>query len=118
MNCENARGLFSEYSEGALSPAMKLALEQHFESCHECRADYAGFLQVAAVLNEGLPEVDVPAGFRSSIMARIAAQPAPAVPAARASSAPNPLDGLVHAWRVFMQGVTSTPRRAFVTGLA
>jgi hypothetical protein len=118
MNCENAQALFSEYSEGTLSPAMKLALEQHFESCPECQADYAAFLQVNEILKEGLPEVDVPTGFRQSVMAKIAAQPAPTIPQRQARSAQGPLESLAQAWRTFTRGLTSSPQRAFVTGVA
>ncbi len=97
---------------------MKLALEQHFESCAECRADYAAFLQVTAILGEGLPEIEVPTGFSKSVMAKIVAQPKPVVSQRQTRSAPGPLDSLAQAWRAFTRGLISTPRSAFVTGVA
>ncbi|HEX5324375.1 MAG TPA: zf-HC2 domain-containing protein, partial [Capsulimonadaceae bacterium] len=120
MKCENARDLFSEYSERTLSPAMKLALEQHFSSCEDCRTDYEAFQQVSAILSQGLPQVEAPAGFRQSIMARVAAEQAsaPAAAAPRPRAASSPLDGLGRAWRNFTLGLTSTPRGAFATGAA
>src|SRR5579883_196306 len=118
MKCENAHDLFSVYSEETLSPAMKLALEQHLASYEACRAEYEAFQQVISILDEGLPEVDLPAGFHLAVMERIAAQAPAMAETKQAPAVPNPLRQLVGSWRSFAQNLISTPRRAFVTGVA
>ena len=43
MKTERARELYSDYAEGVLSPALAQALEQHFASEPDARADYDQF---------------------------------------------------------------------------
>ncbi len=69
MKLERARELYSDYAEGTLTPAMRLALEQHWEADSSARADYDQFAQVFALL--GAPaqdEVAVPLGFRAKVL--------------------------------------------------
>lgn len=74
MKTERARELYSDYAEGTLSPAMRLALEQHFETEPAARADYDQFSRIYALLDSAdAPEVDVPLGFRAKVL-ELAAQ--------------------------------------------
>lgn len=69
MKTERARELYSDYAEGTLSPAMRLALEQHFESDAAARADYDQFARMYALLDSAdAVEVDVPLGFRARVL--------------------------------------------------
>jgi hypothetical protein len=69
MKTERARELYSDYAEGVLSPALAQALEQHFESEPDARADYEQFQQVYSLLDtmQG-DEVAVPLGFRATVL--------------------------------------------------
>lgn len=74
MKLERARELYSEYVEGSLTPAMRLALEQHLEADAEARADFGEFQRVyQLVVAHEAPEVDVPLGFRAKVL-ELAAQ--------------------------------------------
>jgi anti-sigma factor RsiW len=77
MQCNRAQEQFSDYVEGALSPAMRQVLEQHLGVCAPCRNDVEEFARVFALLEEGLPEVEPPPGFRSAVLNTISRQPAP-----------------------------------------
>lgn len=122
MTCESARELYSDYSEKALAPAESQALEQHFDACPACLADYEGFRQIEALLAEGLPEVEVPAGFHLSVMKKVAAVAALHEPAAPTPTAParpaHKFPSLGERWRAFAQSLVATPRRAFAAGVA
>jgi len=75
MKPERAQELYSEYREGTLSPAMKLALEQHFEADPEAKQEYDDFARVYDLLAlTQVEEVEVPHGFRAGIMDRVAAE--------------------------------------------
>lgn len=123
MNCENARELYSDYSESALSPAQTAGLEEHFAACPSCQTDYDGFRQVELILAEGLPEVDVPTGFRAALMQRVAAEAAKSHADGRshqtaAQHAIEPRASFSERWRAFAHSLTATPRRAFAAGVA
>jgi hypothetical protein len=72
MKLERAQELYTDYLDGTLSPAMKLALEQHFESDTAARADYDDFVKVAGLLARPVAEVDPPLAFRARVMERVA----------------------------------------------
>jgi len=72
MKLERAQDIYSDYKEDSLSPAMKLALEQHFETEAGARQDYDEFSQIFSLISASTPEeVEVPHGFRASVMARV-----------------------------------------------
>ena len=74
MKTERARELYSDYAEETLSPAMRLALDQHFAAEPEARADYAEFERVCQLVQRHeAPLVDVPLGFRAKVL-ELAAQ--------------------------------------------
>jgi len=75
MKPERAQELYSDYAEGTLAPALRQALEQHFEADPAARAEYARFARVYSLLEQPLEaEVDVPRGFRANILERVAAE--------------------------------------------
>ena len=75
MKPERAQELYSDYAEGTLTPALRQALEQHFEADPAARADYAQFSQVYALLEQPLgEELEAPLGFRAKILERAAEQ--------------------------------------------
>jgi len=81
MKLERAQELYSEYKEGILSPAMKLALEQHFEADQEAKHDYDDFARVFDLLAMAeVDEVEVPHGFRAKVMERAALESAKRTP--------------------------------------
>jgi len=93
MKLERARELYSDYAEGTLSPAMKLALEQHFDADAEARADYDEFARIFAVLGDSAPlEVNVPLGFRAKVMELATAEQQ------RRASAPRSLGDAIREW--------------------
>ncbi len=74
MKPERAQELYSDYAEGVLAPALRQALDQHFETDPSARADYARFARVYALLEQPLgAEADVPPGFRAKILEQVAA---------------------------------------------
>ena len=77
MKLERAQELYSDYAEGALTPALRQALEQHFDADPAARADYGQFSAIYSLLEQPAgEEMDVPLGFRAKILERVTAQPA------------------------------------------
>lgn len=77
MKPERAQELYSDYAEGTLAPALRQALEQHFEADPSARAEYARFARVYALLEQPLEaEAEVPLGFRANILERVTAEQA------------------------------------------
>ena len=75
MKPERAQELYSEYAEGTLTPALRQALEQHFDADPAARADYAQFAQIFGLLAQPAgQEIEVPLGFRAKVLERVAAQ--------------------------------------------
>ena len=75
MKLERAQELYSDYAEGALTPALRQALDQHFEADSSAQADYAKFSSVYALLEQPAgEELDVPLGFRAKVLERVTAQ--------------------------------------------
>ncbi len=75
MKLERAQELYSDYAEETLTPALRQALEQHFDADPAARADYARFSSVYALLS--LPagdEAEVPHGFRAKVLERASAE--------------------------------------------
>ena len=73
MKPERAQELYSDYAENTLTPALRQALEQHFDADPSARADYHQFSQVYALLEQPLgQELEAPLGFRAKILERAA----------------------------------------------
>jgi len=79
MKLEQAQELYTDYMEGTLSPAMRLALEQYFERDAEAREDYKAFsLIMQSFQTAKITELEPPHGFRASILERVTAESASA----------------------------------------
>ncbi len=72
MNCQQTRKYLINYSDGNVSPHLKLQLEQHLQVCESCRNNY----KLTMIENEVLREpIEIPAlsdSFTSRIMESIA----------------------------------------------
>jgi anti-sigma factor RsiW len=67
LNCRQVVDLVTDYVEGALAPADRLAFEQHVAICPPCRAYFAQMrtvVRVAGVLRED----DLPAPVREKLV--------------------------------------------------
>ncbi len=77
MKPERAQELYSDYAEDTLTPALRQALEQHFEAEPTARADFDDFARIYARLEMPLgEEVEAPLGFRARVLERVAAEQA------------------------------------------
>jgi len=76
MKMERAQELYSDYAEDSLTPALRLALEQHFEAEPAARADYDRFARVFTLMERPVAEVDVPLGFRAKVLEKVAQEQA------------------------------------------
>lgn len=99
--CRRANVWLQHYVDGRLDPRQLPALEEHLDTCAECRAAFSAYEIVAqsAGLPEGAPD---PAQLTASIMARIAAyeaqrRAAAAAAAQRRQFAPRWADALLAA---------------------
>jgi hypothetical protein len=79
MRCQQALDRLSDYIEGAVSPPMQIALENHFAECPSCARELASLRECLSLLQQ-LEPVDPPADFRAKVWARIEAQEQAAVP--------------------------------------
>ena len=70
MNCTKAQDMFSSYMEHTMDPSMRMEFEEHLDTCMTCSKAYSKF-KAAIVMVEELPEVEVPAGFHTAVMARV-----------------------------------------------
>jgi len=88
MKFEQAQELYTDYMEGTLSPAMRLALEQYFERDAAAREDYKAFsLIMQSFETVNVSELEPPHGFRASILERVTAESSSAKPASSFSFA-------------------------------
>jgi hypothetical protein len=70
MKCIKAQDLFSAYMENAMDTPLRVLFERHLAQCPQCKADYEK-LHASVMMLEELPEVDVPQGFHTAVMARV-----------------------------------------------
>ena len=66
MNCGEAKALFSEELDGALSIKSREAMIRHLESCPDCMADWERLLRSLKILKK-LKEVDAPRDYRIAV---------------------------------------------------
>ena len=77
MRPDRARELYTDYAEGTLAPALRLAMDQHFATDADARADYAEFERVYALLDTLEQEpLEAPVGFRAKVLERVSAEQA------------------------------------------
>lgn len=74
--CEEIRKELSAYIDGFLSDEELAAVRKHLETCALCRQELDSLRETVALI-QGLPELDVPEGFRSRVLERVAAEKAP-----------------------------------------
>lgn len=71
MNCDGVRELLSAYVDGELSSGELLRVEQHLRRCPLCAEEVDALRQAIAMVG-ALEEVELPAGFREGLRARLA----------------------------------------------
>lgn len=106
MKCGKIRELFSSYMESAMDGRQSAEFEEHMAKCDDCRAAYERVNATVMMLEE-IPEVEPPADFHATVMARVQE-------ARRA--APQP----VRWWAIDWQHVFTirVPARAAALGIA
>lgn len=106
MKCGKVRELFSSHLESAMDGRQSAEFEEHLAGCADCRAAYERVNATVMMLEE-MPEVEPPADFHATVMARVQE-------ARRA--APQPVRWWAIDWqRVFTIRV---PARAAALGIA
>lgn len=71
MNSEQAQELYSEYKDGSLSVAMRVALEQHLQTSVSDEVDFNTFSAIWDTMAQtASDEVAVPHGFRATVLER------------------------------------------------
>ena len=56
MRCEKARERLQEYIEGALKGGDLRALEEHLQSCQDCRREQESLSELEALLRQEVPK--------------------------------------------------------------
>jgi hypothetical protein len=79
LECAEARELFPELAAGVAAGDERARALGHLSGCPACRREFAGTAEVIDELLWLVPEHDPPAGFESSVLARLT----PAVPPRR-----------------------------------
>ena len=79
LTCEDALERMSQALDGPLPLEERQALEEHLESCPECRAAYEALFQMEDALRE-IGETPAPAELSARVMEQIQAEAAPARP--------------------------------------
>jgi hypothetical protein len=75
MKLEQAQELYTDYMEGTLSPAMRLALEQYFDRDAEASEDYKAFSSIMQSFQTvKITDLEPPHGFRASVLERVTAE--------------------------------------------
>jgi len=72
VTCEQVWREISSYLEGETEPALRAAMEDHFQSCKACASVLAGTRNVVALYSDERM-IEVPAGFGRRLEKRIAA---------------------------------------------
>lgn len=87
MNCNDVLERLSPYLDGELSPFEQAQVDAHLRKCAACAEELALLRQTVALLRD-LEEVEVPAGFRADLRARLAVLPPPIARAPKAPALP------------------------------
>jgi hypothetical protein len=75
VDCAAVRELLPEYAAGALDGRDRAAIEQHLQTCAECRADADTYVEVADSVLALAPSAEPPLGFEAAVMHRVGASP-------------------------------------------
>jgi hypothetical protein len=73
VKCEDVWREISNYFEGDLDPALKLAMEDHFVQCTGCQSVHDGMRNVIELYGE-IAMFTLPAGFHSRLRGRLSDQ--------------------------------------------
>jgi hypothetical protein len=73
VTCEQVWREISSYLEGETEPALRAAMEDHFQSCKACASVLAGTRNVVALYSDERM-IEVPAGFGRRLEKKIAAR--------------------------------------------
>jgi hypothetical protein len=71
LECAEARELFPELAAGVAAGDERARALGHLSGCPACRSEFAGTAEVVDELLWLVPEHDPPAGFESSVLARL-----------------------------------------------
>lgn len=70
MDHDRARELFTQYQEGDLGEGERAELEQHLETCDECRGEWESYRKTIDGIS-GLFQLSAPEGFTSAVEQKI-----------------------------------------------
>ena len=71
MNCEQAKALLDTYIDGELGPDERAQLEQHLETCAECRATLARLRRFRDFFIANGPRYSPPPELKTKVLARL-----------------------------------------------
>lgn len=78
---ESCKEQLTDFMEGWLTKAESAEVQEHLNQCPSCQREYESYLQLTREL-DGIPMAEPPLSLKSSIMAKIQAEPA-TIPAIR-----------------------------------
>ena len=67
MTCDEARALYSELADAALTPDAHAAVAAHLAGCLDCRREWESFQRMLALL-QGMPRLRAPEGFVDRVL--------------------------------------------------
>src|SRR5262245_2563512 len=70
MTCHNARGMFSDLTDQALTAAERAACEAHLAGCPDCRRERDALQRMLARLHD-MPRRRAPAGFVDRVLGAV-----------------------------------------------
>jgi anti-sigma factor RsiW len=70
MDCSEAHTYLLDWRRGTLSPELRSALEEHLETCNECRREDAADRQLSVLLESRLPRPQAPEALRHAVQAQ------------------------------------------------
>lgn len=79
MNCEKYKKLIEKYIEGAISDEQVGELKRHSETCEHCREKFEQCRAMEDAVRESFSSAGSAEDGRASVMARLSAEPKPAV---------------------------------------
>ncbi|MEY2471944.1 MAG: hypothetical protein QOK28_1273 [Actinomycetota bacterium] len=71
LDCASVRALLPEYAAGALDGRDRSTIEQHLQSCAECRAEADTYVEVADSVLALAPSAEPPLGFEAAVLSRL-----------------------------------------------
>jgi putative zinc finger protein len=75
VDCSLVQNLLPEYAAGALDGRDRAAIENHLQSCADCRAEADTYVEVADSVLALAPMAEPPIGFEASVLSRLDTTP-------------------------------------------